>query len=240
MSHDSLSPVYAQTMKAAEISEIRRAISSPRISTYDAAIPGDAASALALYTWNAQISAAFMLPLHFVEVLTRNAAAEGIETVYGARWPWSHGFEQSLQSPPPKSHSYNPRRDLTSTRSGRPTAGKVIPEVKFVFWQKMFTARYDQRLWDQQILSLFPNASGSAPSDVRQKIYDHLEHIRNFRNRVAHHEPIFSRNLNDDLTAITDLISMRSPAAGTWLSDRELVTGLLLERPIAGANHATA
>lgn len=177
-------------------------------------------------------------PLHFVEVLTRNAAAEGIETVYGARWPWSQGFEQSLQSPPPRSRSYNPRRDLRNTRTGKPTAGKVIPEVKFVFWQKMFTARYDQRLWDQQILSLFPNASGSSPSDVRQKIYDHLELIRNFRNRVAHHEPIFSRNLNDDFSAITELVSMRSPAAGTWLSDRELVTELQFERPTAGIQPA--
>lgn len=62
MSHDSLRPVYAQTMEAAEISQIRAAISIPRISTNDAAIPGNPANALELYTWNAQVSAAFMLP----------------------------------------------------------------------------------------------------------------------------------------------------------------------------------
>lgn len=226
-------------MKLVELAELRAAISAPRISTYDRAMPSDQRDALELYTWNAQVSAAFMLPLHFVEVLTRNAAADALQSTYGSQWQWSPGFEQSLPKLKPGIPGYSPRSDLIGVRKREPTAGKVIPELKFVFWQKMFTARYDQRLWDPFITTLFPHASGPARV-VRQRVYDHLEHIRKFRNRVAHHEPIFNRNLAEDLDTITDLIGMRSDAAAAWLDERETVSGLLLLRPTMGVNdHAT-
>lgn len=45
------------------------------------------AGALALYAWNAQVSAALMAPLHLCEVVVRNAAADAIAAVYGVNWP---------------------------------------------------------------------------------------------------------------------------------------------------------
>jgi hypothetical protein len=36
-------------------------------------------------------------------------------------------------------------------RRREPTTGKVIPELKFVFWQKMFTGRHDVRVWDPHL-----------------------------------------------------------------------------------------
>lgn len=203
-------------------------VSSPRIGTYLGATGGDLARAVALYGWNARVSAALMLPAHFAEVATRNAVDEALTAVYGPRWPWDMTFEQSL--PNTKGPFYNPRDDLRAVRSREPTTGKVIAELKFVFWPNMFTARHDVRVWDPHIVRLFPGAS-SNPRQTRARIYADLEAIRKVRNRIAHHEAIFTRNLADDLARMLDLVDLRSSATGQWVRAMEDATGTLAERP---------
>lgn len=81
-------PLYIQMVPAAtppNDAEIRATLSAPRSSTYIAAVGGDSIKAVELYGWNARASAAFMLPIHFAEISTRNAAADVLERVYGPR-----------------------------------------------------------------------------------------------------------------------------------------------------------
>ncbi|MFE3105222.1 hypothetical protein [Nocardia tengchongensis] len=205
-------------------------LSAARSSTYIRAAGGDKAKAMELYGWNARVSAAFMLPSHFAEVATRNAVAEALESVYGSNWPWDRTFEESV--PAPAGKNYNPRRDLQQTRSKQPTTGKVIAELKFAFWQAMFTARHDVRVWNHQILTLFPHSSGMTASQLRGKIYVDLEAVRKLRNRVAHHEPIFTRNLSSDLKRMLQLVELRSAPTHTWLRAMEEVTVTLSQRPV--------
>lgn len=204
-------------------------LSAPRSNTYITAMGGDKARAMELYGWNARVAAAFMLPSHFAEITVRNAASEAITAMYGARWPWSPGFERALN--PAKSRAYDPERDLIETRKWQPTTGKVIAELKFKFWQSLFTSRHDHRLWAPRILTLFPNASGMTAPQLRRRIYDDLEVIRKLRNRIAHHEPIFTRNLEDDLMRILELIELRSTPTIDWVCEMEDVSGILAERP---------
>nr|WP_281919646.1 hypothetical protein [Nocardia sputorum] len=204
-------------------------LSEPRSRTYITAVGGDKAKAMALYGWNARIAAAFMLPSHFAEVATRNAASEALTAIYGPQWPWNTTFAQSL--PSPAAPTYNPKRDLLAVRSQHRTTGKVVAELKFAFWQSMFTARHDVRVWDPHILTLFPNALGLTPRQLRSRIYTDLEVIRKLRNRIAHHEPIFARNLNDDLMRILELIELRSTPTIDWVLAMEDASAILIERP---------
>lgn len=215
--------------KPTDAAAIQVALSGPRSSTYIAATGGDTVKAMALYGWNARVAAALMLPSHFAEIATRNAVSDALTAVYGPQWPWNITFEQSL--PTPKGNAYNPQRDLLQTRSREQTTGKVIAELKFAFWQSMFTARHDVRIWDQQILTLFPNATNGTARQIRAQIRDDLEGIRKLRNRMAHHEPIFTRNLADDLARMLDLIELRSDATAQWVRAMEEVSTILTERP---------
>lgn len=208
---------------------IQAALSAPRSSTYLTATGGDMAKAMTLYGWNARVSAALMLPSHFAEITTRNAVSDALTAVYGPQWPWSVTFEQSL--PSPKGMAYNPQRDLVQTRKREQTTGKVIAELKLALWQSMFTSRHDVRVWDQQILSLFPNAAATSARQVRAQIRTDMESIRQLRNRIAHHEPVFTRNLDDDLTRMLDLIEMRSDATARWVHEMEEVSRILREHP---------
>ncbi|MDD7963113.1 hypothetical protein [Microbacterium thalli] len=202
-------------------------LSSPRFGTYVVASGHDAAQAAHLYGWNARVSAAFMVPAHFAEISTRNAAADVLEQVYGPRWPWDPTFETSL----PNSGRYSPRRDLQNTRQYNHTTGKVIAELKFVFWQKLFTGRNDTRLWVPHIASAFPHAPTIPAPDLRDRIYQDLEVLRRLRNRIAHHEPIFTRNITDDLTRTVELIELRNPATAQWVRAMEDVTAVIADKP---------
>ncbi len=214
------------------IDAVTNIISSSRISTYENATGGkkpESLAALNMYAWNADVSGALLIPLHICEVAIRNAVAEAIENVYGELWPWSVGFERSLPNP---SRVFSPKRDLINTRENQPTTGKVIPELKFAFWQSIFTSRHDQRFWNLYLTELFPNMDTSkSTKDRRKLIYDELEQIRRLRNRIAHHEPIFTRNLSDDYQKILSLVSYRCTTTATWLDEHQRATEIIAKKP---------
>lgn len=220
-------------MNKEKISAVRAALSPARMRTYEAAAGtqgDDDLSALELYAWNAEISGAFLPLLHVCEVVTRNAIADVLETVYGPQWPWSLALERSLPNP---LQGYSPRKDLQNARRFA-TTGKVIPELKFVFWQKMFTSRYDARLWNSHLLRVLPNMNAvKSVAALRESIYNDLEQLRNLRNRIAHHEPIFARHLSSDYERILKLVTYRCATTAAWLNEHQRATTVIAAKPVA-------
>ena len=87
--------------------------------------------------------------------------------------------------------------------------------------------------WDQHIKMVFPYAPDAMTvSQLRQRIYDDIFIIRGLRNRIAHHEPIFSRNNQDDYNQIYELISWRDKTTADWM-DSIAVTELITKQPTA-------
>lgn len=210
---------------------IKDALSAPRIGTYETATTGVPAlpAALALYAWNAQISAAMLVPLHICEVVIRNAVSDALTAEHGAQWPWAQALERSLPAP---SRGFNPKEELRRARSGKPSTGQVIADLKFVFWQKMFTGRFDGRIWNPHLFVVLPNLDRSkSVQSLRKTIHDDLEVLRELRNRIAHHEPIFQRNLQLDLTKIEELIAFRCIDTAAWMLANQEVQTLITTKP---------
>jgi hypothetical protein len=214
------------------VDAISKALSRPRIARYESSVVAEGElglPAIALYIWNAQVSSAFMVPLHVCEVVIRNAVSEALTEVYGATWPWSRTFEESLPDARARS-GYSQRIDLISARRQQ-TTGKAIPELKFVFWQKMFTSRYDDRIWSGQIRKVFPHLPATkSEAEFRHEVHTSLERIRLLRNRIAHHEPVFRRSLGEEYNMIKDLIGVRCAVTAKWMDQHQQVMGLLVNR----------
>lgn len=211
-------------------SRVRSVISVPRFATYERAAGNNRARATELYGWNARVSAALLLPMHFAEITGRNVVHDALTAVYGPDWPWNSTFRGSLPSP---RLGYKPREDLQRTAGPikRQPTGKVIAEMNFVFWQTMFTAGHHDRVWNQRLAGLLPQAGNTSERDLRQRVQTDLEVIRTLRNRVAHHEPIHARPLADDLKRMLDLVDLRCAATGRWVRGMEEVTALLPVKP---------
>lgn len=215
---------------------IKDALSAPRVGTYEAATTGVPAlpAALALYAWNAQVSAAMLVPLHICEVVIRNAVSDALTAEHGPRWPWAQALERSLPDPP---QGFNPKAELRRARNGtparrHPTTGQVVADLKFVFWQKMFTGRFDGRIWNPHLFVVLPNLDTSkSVQSLRKTIHDDLELLRELRNRIAHHEPIFQRNLQQDLAKIEELIAFRCTDTAAWMLANQEVQTLIATKP---------
>ena len=214
------------------VAAVKASLSSARIATYEVATgvaADDDMSALVLYAWNAQVSGALLAPLHICEVAIRNTVADVLEAVYGNEWPWSTSFERSLPDP---IQGYSPRKDLQGTRASALTTGKLIPELKFIFWQKMFTRRYDDRLWTHHLPRVLPNMDASTTvAERRLLIYNDLEQLRKLRNRIAHHEPIFTRVLANDYQKILNLVRCRCTATADWMHHNQTASTVISAKP---------
>lgn len=236
------------TLTLADMAAIERALSTPRFGRYLAEKGGNHAGALALYDWNARVSAALMHPLHIFEVALRNGVAAAVEAEYGPGWHLDPFFIGSL--PQPKGPHYKPREDLRaatdrvkrellrllpahSTKPVRVPAGKVMAELKFMFWVSLLTARHDGKIWGAHLRAGFPGAPAAGPGGVlpRRRLHDEAEAVRDIRNRIAHHEPIFMRDLGAEYARILRVVRWRCRRTALWLHGSQSVAALLQQRP---------
>ncbi|WP_144062010.1 hypothetical protein [Sphingomonas sp. MM-1] len=214
-----------------ELHELPTVISAPRFATYLQAMGNYREKALELYEWNLALSSALIVPLQVCEIAIRNGIAEGIELVHGATWPWSNGLIRSLPRPKKRFH-YIPADDLKACAARLPTTGKIIAELKFAFWENIFTVGQETRIWNKHFRTCFPGAPAQQTiSQCRITAYNDLRGIRHLRNRIAHHEPVFTRNIADDYQRIHDMIAWRNPVAAAWMDGKQTVLGLLGQRP---------
>ncbi|QBY01894.1 hypothetical protein E2K80_15125 [Rhodophyticola sp. CCM32] len=211
-----------------EIHVLPDIFSAPRFATYLGEKNGHRVDALDLYKWNLDVSCAFFAPLQVCEVSIRNAISEAIALTYGANWPYEQSFEIALPNP---RRSYSPRANLLQHRN-QPTAGKIIAELKFVFWERMFTSRHDSTMWNRHLRTVLPNMeAGQTVQELRSEAYTTLRAIRDLRNRIAHHEPIFRRDIQVEYDRIRKAVGWRSTVAADWLDKVETVTSQVANKP---------
>jgi len=182
-----------------ERTDLRRLLSAARLAPYEAAAARDGCDALALYTWNVRISAAFFEDIHYVEVGLRNAIDERLQQEFGGAGEW---FDV-----PDLLGSYARRTVAEARRRARggvrprthPPHGKTVAELPFGFWWALLADEYNRTLWQPALRDAF------AGPVRRRTLHQRLDELRRLRNRIAHHEPIHSRDLHADRDLVHDL-----------------------------------
>ena len=176
------------------------------------------------------------VPLHYYEVVLRNAVSEGIAAVYSSNWHLDQNFIYSLDQ---KNRDRLSVAIATAKRSSgltNPTIGSVIAELTLFFWESLFKVSYGQIIWDHHLDNLFTfSPSFLHTSRKRQIISDATKAIRLIRNRIAHHEPIFNDSKYKHTQIINDInkiVSWRCQDTAKWLLDRTKVNKHLKKKPI--------
>ena len=217
---------------------IRSVLSPPRLSTYEppsvTAKPGETSvqAAVRLYQWNAEVSAAFWPVINVFEVAVRNAISTVISQVHGQDWAHDPSFINKL--PNPTGPVYNPRKDLKRMADLHKTTGKVIPELKMSFWEKMLTKRHDGDFWSLYMNVGFPYLPPGSHQAHRNELRSRYERVRKMRNRLGHHEAIFDStrfSLQAIFFDMVQVLEWREPAVSDWVMQFELVQQTLTKRP---------
>lgn len=158
--------------------------SVPRMRKYATACAGNKQKTMQLYRYNLRLCQKFYGVLNIFEVVLRNAVNNHYIAYYSdldwivnqAKYGGLFAHEQDEISS--IANDYKKR--------GIYNNDKMVSALTFGYWTHLFSKkRY--KIGGKTILKIFPNkAKGKNQSDV----YLDLTHIREFRNRIAHHEPI--------------------------------------------------
>ena len=183
---------YEFSLTSEAVSSIENCLSGDRINTYLRETGNDLPSAIRLYLCNMKLSALFHAPICLFEVALRNKIAAALKRTYTKNSrPWYEDgrllcmlnirLKKDLQSSVQKSKL---NRDHIKVEGG------IIAEQSLAFWQSFFRKIPTEYLWPNGFEEDFQNI----PREVsRTDIYEKIDRIRNFRNRVSHHEPIWNK-----------------------------------------------
>ena len=215
------------------IDDVRNVLSAPRLATYEDVLKNvsqnasDTTDVLNLYLWNAEMSGALLFPMQLCEVTIRNAVSQAIASAYEEDWPWNQSFVGSLADNEKKSLKEGIGKFVP------PMTGRVVAAMTLNFWEKMFTARHDDRIWNQNLTVVFPNLDPDlSVADARKRIYDFMQAVRTLRNRIAHHEPIFNCDIDGNYKKIQWLIGIRCEKTAAWMEANQRVSCLLNSCPV--------
>ena len=158
--------------------------SVPRINKYARACGGDKRKTMQLYRFNLRLCQKFYGVLSVFEVVLRNAVNEHYTIYYSdSDWIVNQAKVGGLYA-----HEQDEIRTTANDykKRGIYNNDKMVSALTFGYWTHLFSKkRY--KLGGKTLLKIFPNkAKGLNQADV----YEDLTHIREFRNRIAHHEPI--------------------------------------------------
>ncbi|MEX0972371.1 MAG: hypothetical protein WDZ46_03835 [Solirubrobacterales bacterium] len=206
-------------------SQAKKWVTEARFAPYVATTDGDHDGAVALYAWNARISAAMFETLHHVEVILRNAVDSQFAPVdadVAPRDTW-------LEDPGILNDASRQRVRETIARISRegktPTRGRVVAGLSFGFWRALFDKKYDG-LWVSRLYRAFPAGSGN-----RAEVAALMSKLVPFRNRLAHHETIMGRPIDTHYQEMLTLAELIDPDARAWIEQVSQVREVLDMRP---------
>ena len=214
------------TFTSSTIDELIPHISSERFATYLRKTDNNREVAIRLYGWNTAMGSAFYGPLQVLEVTLRNSMHTELVRVYGSAWYDNPDIKLTEQA-------------MVSIRIAKEYIGKsaappdIIATLSFGFWVKLLTkgdgdTDYIKTLWIPALRDAFPHLASPDMGDIQKTLW----FLNHFRNRIAHHEPIFPRDLHKDHENIIRVIGWISPTVREWVESRSRVPELLSLLPL--------
>jgi len=158
---------------------LERTLTRDRLSKYLAETGGNLDEALTLYEQNTRLSEALYSPLQSMEICFRNTINHNMQVVYGEDWLRSGA--------PPLGVSETEKISEAWAELRAPTHSQLVATLKFSFWVGLVAPKYDGTLWRHSIYKGFSVGAGKKRRDVHGR----FNALRRFRNRVAHHEPVY-------------------------------------------------
>lgn len=183
---------------------------------------GTLGDAFELYVWNTVVASRFHGSLQAVEVGLRNACHRELSAYFHHPAWYQESAFLALDS--------ELKGQVKSAKKAGPAPGDVVSHLYMFFWNKLFDPSLDPWLWNNVLRHVFTATAPRSPGAILAE----LEKVRDLRNRIAHLEPIYSRNLVDDIERIQRVSSWVHPTLEEWVRKYDVLTSVLSSRPKPG------
>lgn len=212
-------------------------LSPQRFATYLTAADGDRLRALALYEWNARVSAALLHDLGHLEVGLRNACDRALSGGTPISWtdPANTLFQPLVLNRGGRLVDVNERfreqiadavRQATTSTTPVPQHGDVVAQLGFGFWRYLGSKAHEKTVWVPLLNTAFPKGT-----DRRSDVDEPLTRLNRIRNRVAHHEPLLDANLGQRLRDVLGLAGRLNRQLETHIAAFSTVSQHVARRP---------
>jgi hypothetical protein len=184
-------------------------VSSERLAAYVIYARGDKWTAVRLYERNTQISEALYGVIQCLEVTLRNSIHSLMSEKLGSEeWFDSFAFGETERT------EIEEAKQKVLDRPAKLTPGRIVAELKFGFWVRLFSNTYDKSLWVQYLRTLFPVKLDGSRTYIHGRFVD----LKTLRNRIAHHERITcgKRDVQRDYAEIIQAIGWISKPMRKW------------------------
>ncbi len=181
---------------------LARSLSQARLAAYSLETDSDSIDCVSRYMWNLALTAALQATLHVVEVTFRNALFEvGVQATAGRPLRYAQiacwlDTRPSLLERKEEDAVAEAKKNLGSDRR-RYTPGHLVAQLGFGFWVRLCHAPYEQG--NRNGPQLWPAATRAflgcpKPKRNRADIGRAFGELRDIRNNVAHHQPVWDKN----------------------------------------------
>jgi hypothetical protein len=202
------------------------------------------------YLWNARLIKSLQYPMHIAEVILRNAIVEHLKMHQApAEWAFDAAFLSKLASRSPATReSLNKSKERLLREKMSPTdfrskvksvpyldipgfglicTDDVVAKLPFEFWTGLLDKDFEAD-WHATLRVVFRNADGSVS---RRDVWLLANDVRDLRNRMAHHEPIFHLPIEDHYNGILRLIALRCRETKHWVQHFSTFRMTLAQEP---------
>lgn len=155
------------------------------------------------YIGNLIFSKKSYIPLSILEVSLKNSINEHLTITVDKDWLHNDAFLTKDSRKKVEDAKY-----ILYKRGEKITKSKIIAELSFGFWVNLFKKPYEMKLRTKDLSKIFPNLPNKKEKIInRDIIFQELNHIRNFRNRVFHYEKVLNKdNYNDIFNEIDEIL----------------------------------
>ena len=160
-----------------------------------------------------RLSEAFYAPLQCMEICFRNRLCLALAARYGDDWLTNNKVPFQPDATDAIADAFDAIKKPT------PRTGDIVSELRFGFWVGLLGPRYDATLWRATLHRAF-RAGGPI---ARRLVHGRFNALRRFRNRIAHHEPIFARNLSRTHNEIIESIGWMCADTSRWAAHHSRV-----------------
>lgn len=200
------------------------ALPAPRMEPYLNYVRGDQGRAIELYQWNIAVSAALWEVLCHVEVGLRHAIDSAMTIRHSALGRPDEWLDFAENTPEGAREIgtravdditaawENAQKNRRRGEGNHPfTMDHAIAELNFSFWRFLLAKDREPKL-GKSIRKGFPHAPRRSPQNDMQDLRQLVVPLYAPRNRIAHHEPIWSyprrlENRHDDALTLLGYIS---------------------------------